>query len=97
MTIYWLESVDSTQQYALDAIKAKALQPPFAVVADVQTAGRGSRGNSWTGLAGNLFFSFAVDRSALPHDLKLESCSIYFAFLFKEALKHFGITMNQDG
>ena len=90
MTIYWLERVDSTQRYALDAVKNKTLLPPFAVVADRQDEGRGSRGNSWTGLEGNLFFSFAVDRALLPDDLKLESCSIYFAFLFKETLRWSG-------
>lgn len=90
MTIHWLDRVDSTQRYVLDAIKTGQLTPPFAVVADEQHEGRGSRGNSWSGLEGNLFFSFAVDRAMLPDDLRLESCSIYFAFLFKETLRRFG-------
>ena len=90
MTIYWLDRVDSTQQYVLETIKTGRLSPPFAVVADEQFEGRGSRGNSWTGIKGNLFFSFAVECSQLPHDLKLESCSIYFAFLLKEVLCGFG-------
>jgi len=90
LTIHWLDTVDSTQRYTLDALKAQSLHPPFAVVADRQDAGRGSRGNSWTGLEGNLFFSFAVAREALPSDLRLESSSIYFAFLFKETLKALG-------
>jgi len=90
LTIHWLERVDSTQRYVLDALKAGSEKAPFAAVADVQTAGRGSRGNSWTGLEGNLFFSFAVDRTSLPQDLKLESSSIYFAFLFKTVLAELG-------
>lgn len=90
MTIHWLESTDSTQRYTLDALNNGTLQPPFAVVADAQHAGKGSRGNRWTGLEGNLFLSFAVDRDALPSDLKLESSSIYFAFLLKQTLQSFG-------
>lgn len=90
MTIHWLERVDSTQRYASDALKHGALVPPFAVVADVQYAGHGSRGSSWTGLEGNLFFSFAIERSSLPDDLKLESSSIYFAYLLKETLHAYG-------
>ena len=89
LTIRWLEQVDSTQRYLIDALKAGET-PPLAVVADLQEAGRGSRGNSWTGLEGNLFFSFAVARSALPPDLQLESSSIYFAFLLKMALEDAG-------
>ena len=90
MTIHWLDRVDSTQRYVLDAINTGAVKPPFAVVADEQHEGQGSRGNRWTGLEGNLFFSFAVDRAVLPPDLKLESCSIYFAFLLKETLRQMG-------
>ena len=90
MTIHWLEAVDSTQRFALEALKQESLKPPFAVVAEVQHAGQGSRGNSWTGLEGNLFFSFAVNRETLPDDLRLESSSIYFAFLLKETLKKYG-------
>ncbi|WP_345973232.1 biotin--[acetyl-CoA-carboxylase] ligase [Sulfurimonas diazotrophicus] len=90
MTIRWLERVDSTQRYLIDQLKKGEVVPPFAVVADVQDAGRGSRGNSWTGLEGNLFFSFAVERSVLPADLKLESSSIYFAFLLKMVLEDAG-------
>ncbi|WP_345970961.1 biotin--[acetyl-CoA-carboxylase] ligase [Sulfurimonas sp. HSL1-6] len=90
MTIRWLERVDSTQRYLIDQLKKGEVVPPLAVVADVQDAGRGSRGNSWTGLEGNLFFSFAVERSILPADLKLESSSIYFAFLLKMVLEDAG-------
>jgi len=90
LTLHWLERVDSTQRYVIDALKAGNASVPFAVVADVQDAGEGSRGNSWMGLEGNLFFSFAVARSALPADLKLESSSIYFAYLLKAALADAG-------
>ncbi len=41
-------------------------------------------------MEGNLFFSFALGRSQLPKDLKLESSSIYFAFLLKQVLQEAG-------
>ncbi len=88
LTTFWLERVDSTQKEA--GRRLENTPPPFAVVADVQTQGQGSRGNRWEGEVGNLFFSFAVARASLPDDLKLESSSIYFAFLLKEVLARRG-------
>ncbi len=52
----------------------------------MQTEGVGSRDNSWTGLEGNLFLSFAISLKDLPKDLKLESSSIYFSYLLKDVL-----------
>jgi len=71
-------------------LKKKELTPPVCVEAKRQESGRGSRGNSWFGLEGNLFFSFAVARSDLPQDLQLESSSIYFTYLLKELLAEMG-------
>ncbi len=62
------------------------LQPPVCVGATLQTEGKGSRGNRWIGEQGNLFLSLAITRSDLPADLKIESSSIYAAFLMKELL-----------
>lgn len=90
MRICSLERVDSTQRYLLDALREGTLEAPVAVVADEQYSGRGSRENGWTGLEGNLFLSFAVPRSALPEDLKLESAAIYFTYLLKETLADAG-------
>lgn len=90
MTIYWLDEVDSTQRYVLDALSQNSHDVPFAVVAHRQYAGQGSRGNLWSDGEGNLFFSFALKRDRLPADLKLESCSIYFAFIFKQVLAEMG-------
>jgi BirA family biotin operon repressor/biotin-[acetyl-CoA-carboxylase] ligase len=39
---------------------------------------------------GNLFISFALSRNSLPDDLILESSSIYFAVILKEALVEMG-------
>ena len=90
LQIHSLKTVDSTQRYLLDALKKGELSSPVAVVAESQEAGKGSRGNHWSGLDGNLFFSFSIERQALPSDLKLESSSIYFTFLLKQALKTLG-------
>jgi BirA family biotin operon repressor/biotin-[acetyl-CoA-carboxylase] ligase len=84
--IHWFESLDSTQSYLIDALKSGTLSAPVCVGADIQTNGRGSRGNSWIGVKGNLFISVAIKRAMLPDDLKLESSSIYFAFLMKELI-----------
>ena len=90
MQILSLESVDSTQSYLIDALKRGAISAPFCVTAIRQESGKGSRGNSWRGLEGNLFFYFAIPRNRLPQDLRLESSSIYFTFLLKELLSEMG-------
>lgn len=88
--ILWLDDVDSTQTFLLDELKSKRLQSPVCVGTTIQTHGRGSRGNSWIGKEGNFFISFAIERSFLPKDLKLESSSIYFAYILKEVLEELG-------
>ncbi|MDP1785134.1 MAG: biotin--[acetyl-CoA-carboxylase] ligase [Sulfuricurvum sp.] len=90
MEIFWLEEIESTQTYLIDALKTKALTAPVCVGAVSQTHGSGSRGNAWIGEEGNLFISVAINRSQLPNDLKLESSSIYFAFIMKELLNRLG-------
>ena len=84
-TLY-LNSVGSTQTHLKNLLKSSNLELPFAVVANIQTDGVGSRDNSWTGLEGNLFLSFAISLEDLPEDLKLESASIYFSYLLKDVL-----------
>ncbi len=90
LKIIYLESVDSTQSYLKNLLKNKKLELPCAVVSNIQTNGLGSRGNSWQGLEGNLFLSFAIPLESLPKDLKLASSSIYFAYLLKETLSELG-------
>ena len=55
-------------------------------MAKEQTQGIGSRNNTWSGLEGNLFFSFCMSETALPSDLKGESASIYFSMIMREVL-----------
>ena len=88
-TIY-LNSIPSTQLYLKKLIQTKQLKAPVAIVAKVQTEGIGSRNNSWISQEGNLFLSFAIPIKDLPNDLKMESASIYFAFILKETLTAFG-------
>jgi len=86
LTTTYLKSVGSTQTYLKELVKAKNLQLPHAVFCDFQTDGIGSRDNSWQGMKGNLFLSFAIALKDLPQDLKLESSSIYFSYLLKDVL-----------
>ena len=90
MQIYWFDELDSTQTYLKEKLGSGELQAPVAIVAHRQRKGVGSRGNSWIGLDGNLFFSFAISRDDLPSDLALESSSIYFSYLLKETLMEEG-------
>jgi len=86
-TLY-LKEIGSTQKYLKELVKTKEIELPFAVVADAQTDGIGSRENRWNSLEGNLFLSFAIELKNLPEDLKLESASIYFAYILKITLKN---------
>ncbi len=93
MQIHSLNSVDSTQRYLLDALKEGRFTSPVCVTTERQESGKGSRGNSWSGLDGNLFFSFTVARDDLPSDLKLESSSIYFTYILKTVLMEMGSSL----
>lgn len=90
MQITYLDSIPSTQEYLKELLRKELITLPHAIVADVQTQGIGSRGNQWQGYEKNLFLSFALPLAFLPDDLKLESASIYFAYLLKEALEELG-------
>lgn len=93
MDIHWFESLDSTQSYLIEELKASRLKAPTCIGASLQKEGKGSRGNRWVGEEGNLFISIAIERSMLPQDLKLESSSIYLAFLMKQLLNTMGSTL----
>jgi len=87
LKIRFLESIDSTQVYLKKLLVEKRVVSPYSVVAKIQTAGQGSRDNSWIGLEGNLFLSFSLPLTSLTQDLKLESASIYFAYILKMTLE----------
>lgn len=90
MKILYFKELDSTQKYLIEQLKANTLQSPVAIISAKQSAGYGSRGNSWISQEGNLFFSFALNKEQLPEDLKLESTSIYMSYLLLEVLRSYG-------
>ena len=90
METRWFKTLPSTHKYLIESIKNRTITPPCAVGTDFQSDGVGSRGNSWLGSEGNLYFSFCVEEKHLPKDLKLESISIYFSYILKELLCELG-------
>jgi len=90
LKILFFKSLPSTQLYLKELLKSSSTTLPIAIVADIQTAGIGSRNNSWNSQDGNLFLSFALSLDDLPLDLKLASASIYFSYILKETLESFG-------
>lgn len=90
MEIYYLNRVDSTHTYLKNYLKENSYKNPICFYTYNQTAGIGSRENSWDGKEGNLFFSFAIDLEKLPKDLPLQSASIYFSYILKIELEKLG-------
>lgn len=90
MKIIRLEKVDSTHTYLKKYIVDNGFIEPICIITDYQTAGIGSRGNSWNGKKGNLFFSFVINSNSLPNDLPFQSISIYVSYLLKNILKNLG-------
>lgn len=90
MKIIKLDTVDSTHKYLKEYVKKNGLSELLCIYTQEQTSGIGSRGNSWTGTKGNLFFSFAILKEAVPKDLSIQSASIYFSFILKNILKDLG-------
>ena len=87
MKIITLNEVSSTHTYLKEYIENNTYSQAICIYTDYQTNGIGSRGNSWTGTKGNLFFSFVLSKKDLPSDLFLQSASIYFSYILKEVLK----------
>ena len=90
MEILYLDEIESTQSYLLEKLKSSEILSPACVVAKRQTKAKGSRQNSWDSKEGNLFFSFSLSKKQLPEDLKLESLSIYLAYVLKLELEKLG-------
>jgi len=93
LEIIYLDEVDSTQKYLINSLKSNLLSPPVSVIANKQTDGVGSRGNSWIGCDGNLFFSFCIHKNRLPQDLQIVSSAIYFGAIFKDCVNDFGVNL----
>jgi len=86
LEIISFDTLPSTQVYLTEAIKKHKLKAPICIIADSQTDGIGSRDNSWVGLQGSLFASFALLIDDLPCDLPLQSASVYFGKIMQEIL-----------
>jgi BirA family transcriptional regulator, biotin operon repressor / biotin---[acetyl-CoA-carboxylase] ligase len=87
MKIIRLEQVNSTHTYLKEYILKNGYEESLCILTNYQTDGIGSRGNTWNGKKGNLFFSFVIKSDFLPSDLPLQSTSIYVSFLLKKVLK----------
>jgi len=85
LEIIYFKELESTQKYLLENLKEN-----ICIWTDNQTKGIGSRGNSWIGEKGNLFFSFSILKKDLPKDLPLQSTSIYFMYILKMVLNSLG-------
>ena len=90
MQVEFVEQIPSTQRFLVDAVREGRITPPFAIAANRQSAGIGSRGNDWQSASGNLAFSFCVAQTDLPADVPPQSASIYFAMIMQELLASLG-------
>lgn len=90
MKIIFLDEVKSTHIYLKELISREGYSCPICICANMQTEGIGSRGNSWSGKRGNLFFSFVLKKDDLPKDIEIQSASIYFSYLLKDLLVNKG-------
>ncbi len=90
MEIHYFDKIPSTQNYLIEQIRSGSIDSNVAIVAKEQSAGVGSRHNSWIAKEGDLLFSFCYKKEQLPKDLPISSASIYFAFLIKELLCELG-------
>ncbi|MGL4987795.1 MAG: biotin--[acetyl-CoA-carboxylase] ligase, partial [Cetobacterium sp.] len=64
MKIYKFEEIDSTNKFLKEK---KDISERDVVIAKVQTAGRGRRGNKWSSTEGAALFSFV-----LKHDFEIK-------------------------
>lgn len=88
--IEFLSECSSTQTELIYLLKKELVKPPYALLANSQTSGVGSRENSWQSDAGNFYFSFSIYEKDIPNDVPPQSLSIYFAYLMKLFLESKG-------
>ncbi|BDQ27640.1 biotin--[acetyl-CoA-carboxylase] ligase [Helicobacter heilmannii] len=89
MQILEFGSLPSTQVYLAEQIRNKSLKSPICVWAHKQSAGIGSRGQAWESVDKALTFSFALN---IDTHIPKQSLSLYFGYLFKQALHSLGHT-----
>jgi len=89
LDILYFDTLSSTQEYLIQKLSEEKLSAPVAILTKIQSAGIGSRDNTWSGDEGDFFASFAIKLEDLPKDLHLSSSSIYFSFIMKQILEDF--------
>ena len=88
--IEFLKTLPSTQSELIDRIKSGKISGKYALVADSQSAGFGSRSNAWESQNGNLFLSFCLKDCEIASDIEKQSISIYFGLILQGFLNKNG-------
>ncbi len=83
--IEYFSEIDSTQKYLL---RKKEDLNYYCVWSEYQTDGIGTKGRSWEGVRGNLFFSFIIDKDEFSF-IPLQSISVYFSFILYKVLSRY--------
>ena len=89
MRSFPLDSVDSTNCVARRLLDAGVVTPAF-VVAREQTAGRGTRGRSWSSPRDAGLYLSVLDRPAIPVAVSTHACTLAAGVACVEALASIG-------
>lgn len=57
---YYFDMVDSTQEYAFEVIQKNSQIYPSVIISEIQTAGKGRRGNNWSSPVGGIWTSIIL-------------------------------------
>lgn len=57
---YYFDVINSTQEYALEIIQKDSQIFPSVIISEIQTAGKGRRGNNWSSPAGGIWTSIIL-------------------------------------
>ena len=90
--IVYLDSVDSTNNYVANLVKSSKIDHGTAIMADVQTAGKGQRGAIWQAEAGeNILLSVFLkpDKLSVSQQVLL---TFFAANSIREVLRKIGIS-----
>lgn len=98
--IFWCHEVGSTMDKARELLKQEeyAAKKTFVVVADFQTAGRGTRGRSWVSTIGNLYMTLVINMADVPLALTLTPIRIgtFIIRAIDNALRHEVFSQSSD-
>ncbi len=84
LKIQHFTSLGSTNECARQKLK-EGIKPPFWIVTDEQTGGRGRHGREWVSIKGNLFTSIALNIKA--NGTSLSAMSLVTALALYDAVK----------